>query len=120
RRDDRVNGPGHDAVSLQPAQRDGEHPGGDAVDAPVQFGESHRALPQQVDDVHRPFVADALEYLSRAAARRLAGRPRFTVPRRIARRLTRLALRVGWPGFHDIPSLVSHQATFPELRCPSA
>src|SRR5437773_2706431 len=31
RRDDRVNGPRHDAVPLQPAQGDGEHPGGDAV-----------------------------------------------------------------------------------------
>jgi hypothetical protein len=60
-------------------------------------------------------VADALEHLSRAAARRLAGRPRFAVPRRIARRLRRLALRVGWPGFHDIPSLVSHQVT--SLSC---
>ena len=37
--------------------------------AAVQFAEPHGALAEQVDHVHRPLVADALQDLARAAAR---------------------------------------------------
>src|ERR1700759_2973194 len=43
-RDDRVHGPGHQPVALQPAQGHGQHPAGDPVDAAAQFTETLAAL----------------------------------------------------------------------------
>jgi len=62
RRHGGVHGPGQDPVALQPAQRDGEHPGGDAVDAAEQFAEPPRPLAEPVDDIDGPLVADPVEH----------------------------------------------------------
>jgi len=62
RRHGGVHGPGHDPVALKPAQRDGEHPGGDAVDAAEQFAEPPRTGAKPVDDIDGPLVADPVEH----------------------------------------------------------
>jgi len=53
-----VDGARYQAVALQPAQRDGEHPAGDSLDVAAQLAEPVAALAQPVDDHDRPLVAD--------------------------------------------------------------
>src|SRR5262249_17935223 len=77
RRHGGVHGPGQDPVALQPPQRDGEHPGGDAVDAAQQLAESPRPVAEPVDDVDGPLVADPVEHRADPAGGRREPGDRF-------------------------------------------
>jgi hypothetical protein len=77
RRDGGLHGPGQDPVALQPAQRDGEHPGGDAVDAAEQFAEPPRPGTEPVDDIDGPLVADPVEHRADPAGGRRESGDRF-------------------------------------------
>jgi hypothetical protein len=91
-----MDGSRDDAIAFETAQRYREHSGGDAVDRAVQFGEALGSLPEQIDDQHRPFVADALENFPRATRRRFAGR--------LGGRPWRIAGRADLAGVQEIPS----------------
>src|ERR1700761_3690753 len=85
RRDDRVHGPGHQPVALQPAQRHGQHPPGDPVDAPAQLAEPLAALAELVDDEHRPLVPDPVQYVAGPAVGERRARDLVTCPRCVTR-----------------------------------
>ena len=64
---DRVHGSRHQPVALQPADRHGQHPLADPVDAAQQLREAPRSVTEQVDHEHGPLVADAVEHLAQVA-----------------------------------------------------
>ena len=60
-RDDRVNGPSHQAVAFQAAQSLGEHFLRDTANLALQFGVAFGAVGQDLDNEGGPFVGDAIE-----------------------------------------------------------
>ena len=64
----REDRPGHHAVSLETAQRTGQHLLRDAARAPSDVVEAARAVPQQHDNEHAPLLIDAREDLADLAA----------------------------------------------------
>jgi hypothetical protein len=68
RRDGRKHRARHQAVALQPAQGQRQHPLRDAVDHALQLIEAARSVAQQHDDQHAPFVADPRQHRGHAAA----------------------------------------------------
>lgn len=57
RRHGRMHRAGHQAVALQAAQGQGEHPAADALDAALQFGEPDGAVRGGAEDLHAPLPA---------------------------------------------------------------
>jgi hypothetical protein len=89
RRDHRVDRPPDEAIALQPAQGEREHPLADAVDLAAQPGEALRALAEQLDDEQRPLVRQAVEQVADLARLRQLGRRGWARPARRSRRVTR-------------------------------
>src|SRR5258708_18756922 len=68
RRNGREHRARHQAVALEPAQRQGQHPLRDAADHALDLVEAARAASEQHDDEHAPFIADPGQDRSDAAA----------------------------------------------------
>ena len=68
RRNGREHGARDQAVALKSAQRQGQHPLRDAADHALDLVEAPRAVAEQHDDEHAPFVADPRQYRRDPAA----------------------------------------------------
>ena len=62
RRNRREHGSRHQAVAFKSAQRQRQHPLRDAADHALDLVEAPRAVAEQHDDEHAPFVADPRQY----------------------------------------------------------
>ena len=63
-RHDGIDGAGDQAVALELAKRDRQHPLADAVDQALQLGEPQRPAVEQGDRQQRPLAGDAVEDLA--------------------------------------------------------
>ncbi len=70
---DGVDGAGEDTVTLEVAQRQGQHPLADAVDLALELTEAEHAVAEQLDDEERPLVGEPVEQLAQLTGGRVGG-----------------------------------------------
>jgi len=89
------HGARHQAVSLEAAECERQHPLRDPIDRSTQLAETHRSVSQESDHQHAPFIADPVEDLADRTVLRRSSIRLTSNGHRIPRAGWRIALRRG-------------------------